>query len=66
LGTIKSNAGKIGMYLRDNMGSGHGWGGTNSVFLDCDVHNWIVVMTSSSRRFRLIHVEIESISNGEM
>lgn len=25
LGTIKSNAGKIGMYLRDNMGSGHGW-----------------------------------------
>ena len=39
LGTIKSNAGKIGMYLRDNMGSGHGWGGTNSVFWNCDVQD---------------------------
>lgn len=28
---------KLGMYLRQNMGSGHGWGGTNSVFWNCDI-----------------------------
>lgn len=44
LGTIKSNAGKIGMYLRDNMGSGHGWGGTNSVFWNCDVQNGAIYL----------------------
>lgn len=44
LGTIKSNAGKIGMYLRDNMGSGHGWGGTNSVFWNCDVQDGAIYL----------------------
>lgn len=44
LGTIKSNAGKIGMYLRDNMGSGHGWGGTNSVFWNCDVQSGAIYL----------------------
>lgn len=44
LGTIKSNAGKIGMYLRDNMGSGHGWGGTNSVFWNCDVQGGAIYL----------------------
>ena len=28
---------KIGMYLRNNMGTGHGWGGVHSVFWNCDV-----------------------------
>ena len=28
---------KLGMYLRKNEGSGHGYGGTNSVFWNCDV-----------------------------
>ncbi len=44
LGTIKSNAGKIGMYLRDNMGSGHGWGGTNCVFWNCDVQEGAIYL----------------------
>lgn len=44
LGTIKSNTGKIGMYLRDNMGSGHGWGGTQSVFWNCDVQNGAIYL----------------------
>lgn len=30
---------KMGMYLRQNLGSGHGWGGTNSVFWNCSVGN---------------------------
>lgn len=30
---------KMGMYLRQNMGSGHGWGGTNSVFWNCSAGN---------------------------
>ena len=44
LGTIKSIAGNIGMYLRDNMGSGHGWGGTNSVFWNCDVQDGAIYL----------------------
>ena len=28
---------KLGMYLRKNEGSGHGYGGTNSIFWNCDV-----------------------------
>jgi hypothetical protein len=28
---------KIGMYLRRDLGSGHGWGGSNSVFWNCNV-----------------------------
>lgn len=44
VGTVKSNAGKIGMFLRDNMGSGHGWGGTNSVFWNCDVQQGMIYL----------------------
>jgi len=43
-GTVKSNVGKIGMYLRDNMGSGHGWGGTNSVFWNCNVQQGAIYL----------------------
>ena len=50
LGTIKSNTGKIGMYLRDNMGSGHGWGGTNSVFWNCDVQGLSLIHISEPTR----------------
>ena len=28
---------KIGMYLRNNMGTGHGWGGVHCTFWNCDV-----------------------------
>lgn len=44
VGTVKSNAGKIGMFLRDNMGSGHGWGGTNCVFWNCDVQQGMIYL----------------------
>ncbi len=43
-GSVKPNAGKIGMYLRDNMGSGHGWGGTQSVFWNCDVQEGAIYL----------------------
>ena len=36
VGTVSSSW-KIGMYLRNNMGTAHGWGGTHSVFWNCDV-----------------------------
>ena len=32
------------MFLRDNMGSGHGWGGTNSVFWNCDVQQGMIYL----------------------
>lgn len=36
LGNVTSGW-KIGMYLRNNMGTAHGWGGTHCVFWNCDV-----------------------------
>ena len=38
-GAYANNANKLGFYLRDNMGTYHGWGAIFSVFWNCDVQN---------------------------
>lgn len=42
--TFSNNRGLIGFYLRDNMGTHHGWGAVFSVLWNCDVQNGAVYL----------------------
>ena len=44
VGTFANNAQKIGFYLRDNMGTYHGWGAIFSVLWNCDINNGTVLL----------------------
>jgi len=44
IGTYANNAHKIGFFLRDNMGTNHGWGAIFSVLWNCDVQNGAVYL----------------------
>ncbi|MDR2038664.1 MAG: T9SS type A sorting domain-containing protein [Bacteroidales bacterium] len=37
--TFNNNANRLGFFLRDNMGTNHGWGAIFSVFWNCDIQN---------------------------
>lgn len=44
IGTYNNNTQKIGFFLRDNMGTNHGWGAIFSVMWNCNVQNGAVYL----------------------
>ena len=43
-GTFRDDSHRIGFFLRDNMGTNHGWGAINSVLWNCDIQNGAVYL----------------------